>query len=89
MELLRPRRCPRPRPGSGEYVLPEGTDATAVLSAHDVPALVTAPAGAVALRAPRVALLDGLQDARGQPEPVVVLDALAARAPLRAGGRRR
>jgi hypothetical protein len=55
-------------PRTGEFVLPEGTDATAVLSAHDVPALPTPPGGAVALRAPRVAMLDGLQDgASGLP----------------------
>lgn len=56
-------------PGSGEYVLPADTDATAVLSAHRVPALASAPAGAVALRAPRVAMLGGLQDPAGNPSP--------------------
>jgi hypothetical protein len=45
-------------PASGTYVLPDGVDATAVLSAHRVPSLPIPPPGAVALRAPRVAMLD-------------------------------
>lgn len=57
-------------PRSGEFVLPQDTHATAALAAHRVPALTAAPAGAVALRAPRVALLGGLQDGTsGLPSP--------------------
>ncbi|MDX6655922.1 MAG: hypothetical protein QOH62_715 [Solirubrobacteraceae bacterium] len=55
-------------PRTGEFVLPAGTDATAVLAAHSVPALAAVPAGAVALRAPKVALLAALTDpANGLP----------------------
>ena len=57
-------------PRTGEFVLPQDTDATAVLSAHGVPALAAVPSGSVALRAPHVAVLDGLQDgATGLPSP--------------------
>jgi hypothetical protein len=69
MELLRRGVALARVPRSGEFVLPDATDATAVLSAHRVPALDTAPAGAVPLRAPRVALLGGLQDDAGHPSP--------------------
>jgi Zinc carboxypeptidase len=45
-------------PASGTYVLPDGVDATAVLSAHRVPSLPIPPPGAVPLRAPSIAMLD-------------------------------
>jgi len=57
-------------PRSGEFVLPPDTDATAVLSAHRVRAFDVVPPGAVSLRLPRVAILDGLQDRlTGGPSP--------------------
>jgi hypothetical protein len=56
-------------PASGMFVLPEGTDATAVLNAHRVPALPIAAPGGVTLRAPKVAMLGGLSDGSGEPSP--------------------